>query len=451
MSVTISGGRILKALTVVSAVTVALTGCTGGGTGARHTAGPSGGFKPGVLDRQYSGTTISVLVPSWANMPKPSIAQFTAKTGIKVKQQTLDFNTVHDKIVTAEAAGNSPADVTEMDWTWVSQFAKAQWYLDLSKYLPAGTFTSDVGSSIFQYHGQQVAAPYSLDFRGTAVNLTMLRKAGITSAPTTWQELITAAQAVKSRGIVKYPVALPLSVTEGSATPWYALTRAAGGEVLDADQKPAFTGSNSGGKQALAFIKQLYDSKLIVPGAVNLTDEDVSNQFTSGQAAIILSGSPGILSSAKSDDKSAVKSSDLVFTAVPGPQGPATKLVGLQEGLGIPANASHREAAAEFLYWWQQAAQQVTSYTAPDMGNVPSQNAALAKLVSAHQLLGGQQILDLSAKVGPVFASSAPTWYPQFSNDVASMLQSVAEGHASVDEAISKLASQTKALQANGK
>jgi multiple sugar transport system substrate-binding protein len=314
--------------------------------------------------------------------------------------------------------------------------------------LPAKTISADVGHPIFSAGGRQVAVPYNLDFRGTAFNMTMLRKAGITSPPGTWQELTAAAQALKARGVVHYPVALPLSVTEGSATPWYALTRAAGGQVLDSAQKPAFA---RGGKQALTFIKNLYDSKLIVPGSVNLTDEDISSQFTSGQAAILLSASPGILSSAKSGDKSTVKSDDLLFTAVPGATGAASALIGLQEGLGIPANSKHREAAAQFLYWWQQTGQQVTSYIAPDMGNVPSQSAALARLVSKRQLLGGQQILQLSAKVGPVFAGAAPTWYSQFSTDVASMLQSVAEGHATVDAAISKLTSQANALRASGK
>lgn len=433
---------------VVTALCVAA--CGTGGTGSPAGGGPGTSFKAGVLDKHYSGTTVSVLVPSWAALPKASIAKFTALTGIVVKQQTLDFNTVHDKIVTSEAAGDSPADVTEMDWTWVSQFAKAGWYTDLSKYLPPPTVSTDVGNSIFRYQGKQVAVPYNLDFRGTAVNMTMLNKAGITSVPTTWAEVVAAAQAVKSRGVTAYPVALPLSVTEGAATPWYALTKAAGGEVLDANQGAAFSGKDSAGAKALGFIKSLYSSKLIVPGAISLTDSDVSNQFVAARAAILLSASPGVLSEAKGSDKSKVKSDDLRFVAVPGLNAAAAKLIGLQEGLGIPVKSAHREAAAEFLYWWQQAEQQVTSYSDPNMGNVPSQQAALAKLVSGKSLVGGDDIVTLSHQVGPVFSGPAPTWYSQFSTDVASMLQTVAEGQ-SVDSAISKLASQTKALQASGK
>jgi multiple sugar transport system substrate-binding protein len=452
MSIPVAGRRrhVRTFLALIGSAAVVVA-CGTGGTGSTHASGPQKGFRPGVLDKQYSGTTINVLVPPWAALPAAALATFTGATGIKVKQQTLDFNTVHDKIVTSEAAQTSPADVTEMDWTWVSQFARADWYADLSKYLPTATISNDVGNSIFQYKGAQVAVPYNLDFRGTVVDMTVLNKAGITKPPTSWSEVLAAAQAVRSRGGQANPVALPLSVTEGSATPWYALTKAAGGEVLDADQNAAFAGTDSGGRKALAFIKQLYDGKLIVPGAISLTDQDVVTQFLGGQAAIVLSVGPALLSNAKSNDKSRVSSHDLRFLAVPGPDGPAAKLIGLQEGLGIPARSAHREAAAEFLYWWQQAEQQITSYTDPNMGNVPSQQSALSALVGQQKLLGGNTIVALSKQVGPVFSGPAPTWYSQFSTDVASMLQSVAEGHTSVDAAISKLESQAKALKASGK
>ena len=140
----------------------------------------------------------------------------------------------------------------------------------------------------------------------------------------------------------------------------------------------------------------------------------------------------------------------LAIVAIPGSDAEASKLIGLQEGLGIPAKAAHPEAAAEFMYWWQQAEQQITSYTDPNMGNVPSQQAALTMLVTEKKLIGGDQILKQSGKVGPVFAGAAPTWYSQFSTDVASMLHAVAAGQTSVDSGIKQLSSQTATLASGG-
>lgn len=440
--------RAALATLVIGAV-LSTAACVTVRTGSDYAVGPAPGFVVGALDKRYSGTTIDVLVPSWAALPESSITMFTELTGIRVVQQTLDFNTLHDKIVTAEAAGVSPADVTEMDWTWVAQFGKARWYTDLSKYLPSDTISTDVGNSTFRYGGTQVAVPYNLDFRATAVDMTVLNKVGLTTVPTTWQEVLAAAQAVKGHGAARYPVAMPLSVTEGSAAPWYALTKAAGGEVLDANQDPAFTGAGAAGRNALIFVKKLYDSELIAPGSINLSDQDVTNEFLSGQAPIVLSASPSLLSGVKGDT-SRVANDDVRFIAVPGITSSATRLIGLQEGLGIPANSAHREAAAEFVYWWQQVAQQITSYTNPNMGNLPSQRAALTELATQPNLIDGKDMLALAGQVSSVFPGPAPFWYPQFSTDVAGMLQTVAEGRISTDQAVSKLSSQTEALKANG-
>lgn len=429
----------------LAALSLTLASC-GGSSGATHAATPGPGFTPGSVTQQYSGTTINVLVPSWAALPKSSVAQFTDKTGIKVTQQTLDFDAVHDKIVTAGAAGQSPADVTEVDWTWASQFATAKWYTDLSSYLSAESISSDAGSSLFAVKGQQVAIPYNLDFRGTVVNMTMLKKAGISKPPATWDDLVTAATAIKASGGPQYPVALPLSVTEGSATPWYVLTKAAGGEILDENAAPAFTGSGSAGEQAAAFIKKLWDLKLVDPGSTNLKDQDISNNFITGKAAIVLSGSPGQLGTAKNDDTSTIRNDDVTLIATPGPAGPAQHLVGLQEGLGIPAKSEHREAAAMFVSWWQQQAQQVTSYTTPAMGNIPSQSSALTALADSKKLVGADGILALSKDVGPAFPGGVPTWYPQFSSDVASMLQNVVNGKEEPPAAMTQLGKQAKAL-----
>ena len=79
-------------------------------------------------------------------------------------------------------------------------------------------------------------------------NADHLKKAGIDHAPTTPDELLADAKAVKAKGVVTYPIGLPFSATEGSATAWYLLTKAFGGELFDADGKPLFTAPDSPGK-----------------------------------------------------------------------------------------------------------------------------------------------------------------------------------------------------------
>jgi len=84
-------------------------------------------------------------------------------TGITMDMESLDWNSIHDKIVTAEAGGESPADVVEMDWTWVAQFGAAGWFTPLNDYLTAQQIQDSVGANIFVNGGKQIGLPYNLD------------------------------------------------------------------------------------------------------------------------------------------------------------------------------------------------------------------------------------------------------------------------------------------------
>ena len=70
-----------------------------------------------------SGQEITVMLPDWANVPPEVLADFTAKTGVKVTINVAGFGAIHDKVAVAGAANTPLADVTEFDWTWTGQFA----------------------------------------------------------------------------------------------------------------------------------------------------------------------------------------------------------------------------------------------------------------------------------------------------------------------------------------
>ena len=57
---------------------------------------------------------------------------FEKDTGIHVDLQTLTWDDIRPKLVTALIAGTAPADVTEFDWSWTGQFNAADWYLPLN-------------------------------------------------------------------------------------------------------------------------------------------------------------------------------------------------------------------------------------------------------------------------------------------------------------------------------
>src|SRR6201991_2645447 len=98
-------------------------------------------------DKPLAGSSITVLMPS----PQGATiaADFEAATGIKVDLQTLSWDDIRPKLVSALIAGTTPADVTEFDWSWTGQFAAADWYVDMSSAIDDATKADIKGSSIF--------------------------------------------------------------------------------------------------------------------------------------------------------------------------------------------------------------------------------------------------------------------------------------------------------------
>ncbi|MEU4197147.1 extracellular solute-binding protein [Kribbella sp. NPDC026611] len=404
---------------------------------------PAAGYTAGVLSKEFAGTSVHVLMPPWAKLPKSVITGFTERTGIEVKWETLDYDQLHDKIVAMQAAGTAPADILEMDGGWVGQFGAAGWDTDLRNYLGPETPHDAVGAKAFSYQDQQIGVPYSLDFRGSAFNMTMLSKTGITTVPRTYAEVIAAAKAVKKAGLAKYPVGFPLVISDGSAAAWYSLLRSSGGQILGADGRAALTDGSSA-LDSLQFLRTLHHEGLLDPGSVQLDDGKVDSAFAAGQSAIVLAESPGALTTYASPKDSRIAKDQVVFAHTPGPKGTDGPSLGVQEALSIPKASKHKEAAAMFITWWLQARNQAAAYTDPDGGGgyIPANRAALEDVVQQGKLKGGQQIIDLLDSIEPVIVNGPPTWFAKFNREAASMVQNVAVGNVEPQKGLDDLQAQ---------
>jgi multiple sugar transport system substrate-binding protein len=436
--------RALLSVGFISGLTIVLSGCGSGGAGNSQNrtntnqAATTGGT---------SGTTITVLLPPWGQMPQSSLAQFTKSTGIKVNLETMSWDGIHQKIVTSEAAHVSPADVTEFDWSWVGQFGQAGWYTPLNTYVSSNALKNNLAASIFTVNGNLLAMPYSLDYRVFILNMTDFKKAGINTVPNTWAEVIADAKQIKAKGVVKYPIALPMSVTEGSSTPWYELIKSVHGELFSQNWTPQFVNPSSAGAQALQFEKELYDQKLVPPGEVSLTDVQNGDLFKAGQAAILVDGGPGGMAAYFDPKTSKISKDNIMMMAPPGNTAGQSGTFGLPEGLGIPTLSTHKAAAAEFINWWMQTPQQTTAYENANMGDLPTEKYALQQLTDDKKLVDGQDIMKSISSIKPLFPQGTPSWYPQFSNAVGTMIQAVIEGKQQIGPALQSLAQQAKSFQ----
>jgi multiple sugar transport system substrate-binding protein len=385
-----------------------------------------------------TGETITVLLPPWATLPKDMTDRFTKQTGVQLNLQTLGWDEIRTKIITASIAGSSPADVTEIDWSWVGQFGAAGWYANLAKSVDAATTADMPATSIFTYDKNLIGVPYNNDFRLLIFNRDHLKKAGVEQPPKTLAELLADATTIKAKGIVKYPIALPLSATEGTATAWYLLTKAFGGDLFDANLNPLFVSPDSPGYKALAWEINALKAGLIDPASTGLKDVEVQELFKGGQASFDVAGWAGNLAVYTDPSKSKVAAS-VEGALMPTVSG-KTRTFGLPEAVGIPAASTHKKAAETFIRWFVAPENQLESYTA--LGNLPTRTSVLKTLDAQGKLASGKVLLAQAAVVEPLFKQGTPAWYPEFSSAVSTAINQAAKGQLTVDAAIKQIAAQ---------
>lgn len=387
---------------------------------------------------------IDVLLPPWTNISQDMLDEFHDETGISVKVQTLGWDEIHDKIVISAAAGIAPADVTEFDWSWVGQFGEAEWYEDLSSYISDDIWDDTPTKDIFKYDNKYLGMPYFNDFRVTYVNKKYFDEAGL-DLPENMNDLLSAAEKMKADGIIEYPIGLPLSATEGAATPWYLLTKAYGGELFNENFEPTFISSDSAGYKAMEFIIKGYKEKEIIDSsAVGIKDTDVIENFKNGDYAVDLAGWSGNLSLYQNEEESKIAES-IELISVPGVNG-NSRTFGLVGGLGIPSQSKNKKEAAEFIKWLIQPEQTKRLYK--EFGVLPNRNSVLKSLHEDGDLFGGEEILKIVPTVEPLFKQGTPPWYPEFSTDVATTINQMAKGSISIDEGLQHIADNVIKLQA---
>ena len=186
------------------------------------------------------------------------------------------------------------------------------------------------------------------------------------------------------------------------------------------------------------------DKGFVSPGAVSLTDTQSDNPYTSGSAAVTLSGGPDEMVVANDPSQSKV-AGDAAFMLVPGGTRPGATF-GLPEGLGVMSLTSeHPDASFAFLNWWEQQDTQLALQKTT--GLLPCSTDAVQTLVDQGKLVGGDAINQELQHVAPLFPQGAPPWYTDFSTKAAALINAAASGDLSVQDALNQLATRLRQLQ----
>ncbi|WP_223623936.1 ABC transporter substrate-binding protein [Microbacterium sp. EST19A] len=323
----------LRVLSVVATAALAVTvaGCASGDSGGGDGDGP----EPVVMWGSWSGDQVDQL--------EEQAARFNESQD-EYEVSYVPQELVEEKLLTALAGGQVP-DVVLWDRYQTSLYAPKGALAPIDEFVEK----DDIDTSMFYEPalGEMTVddtlygLPLLVDNRSLLYNKTLLADAGV-EAPTNWDELKTAAEALAVSDGGKLSQA-GIDLSDPGLFNMYLAQ--AGGQLLNDDQtKTAYNSPE--GIEVLEFWKSLLDADVYEQGF-----GDTGDSFAESKTAMKLDG-PWALSTLDKVD-------GLEYGVVPPPAGPNGDTGAYMGGFGlvIPEGAKNAEGAWEFMKWWTTEAE----------------------------------------------------------------------------------------------
>lgn len=211
-----------------------------------------------------------------------------AHPGVRIEATYVAYDALHDKLVTSISPARPAYDIVLVDDIWFPKFAEAGWLLDVTDRIPA-EMRRDVFPAawdIVTYKGRQWGLPWLLDQKYFFYNADILKQAGLTEPPATWEELVEQARVIKQKGLVEYPIVWSWAQIEALICDWVTLLYGNGGEFFDAAGNPRF--NSPAGVEVLEWMVRTLRDGITNPASLSSGEEEVRNVFSQGKAAFAL-------------------------------------------------------------------------------------------------------------------------------------------------------------------
>ena len=349
-----------------------------GGTGASAGTGASSAPVSGELTvwaMGNEGTKLKILADAFTK----------ENPDVKVSVTPVAWAQAVAKLQTAIAGGTTP-DVSQMGTDMMGQFGATGAFetvpadIDKSAYFESAWNTNIVDGAV-------VGVPWYVETRLLYYRKDIAEKAGITTAPATWDDLKTMAKAMQEKGGAKYGISLGTKNWQE----YFPFLWSNGGDVVDANGKPVLNSPQA--VEALTFYKSFFTEGL-TPKSVP-EGFDITPAFVTGDYPMFFSG-PWHLSLIKEaggadfTDKWAIASMPKKTTA--------TSFVG-GSNVVVYKNSKNKDAAWAFVKFLSDPKTQALWYTT--VTDLPAVQAAWedpALAADPNVKMFGEQLKDTKAQ-----------------------------------------------------
>ncbi len=269
-------------------------------------------------------------------------------SGRRVRVSFLEYEAMYEAIVASSAGESAAYDVVLTDLIWIADFVKRK----LIEPVPASyareirSGVSDEISSAFTYRGELWSFPFLANMQLLFANRDILDEAGVKEVPSGLRELVAAAETVKRKGLLKYPLFDSWKTQEVLVCEFTWMTGAFGGSLSGPDGRPKVNGEAS--KRALEFMVSLLDRGLMNPYSLESDELFASEVFLNGDAAFTTNWT-FLLRFLKAFPYSKAR---MVVAPIPvfDPRnGPAESTVSGFQGLSVARNSGKKKEAWDFI------------------------------------------------------------------------------------------------------
>jgi putative chitobiose transport system substrate-binding protein len=346
------------------------------------------------------------LQPKFTDYFQKAIAQFEqANPGLKVNWVDVPWSGMESKILAAMQAKTAP-DVVNLNPDFASQLAAKNAWLELDG--KVGEASKDYVPGMWKANGlggKTFGLPWYITTNITIYNQDLLKKAGLTAAPKTYQELAVAAKQIKEK-TGKYAFFVTL-LAEDANDVLESLVQM-GVNLVDAEGKAAFNSAE--GKAAFQYWVDLYKQNLLPKEALTQGHKQGVQLYQAGETAMLFAGAPAVNDIAKNAPTIAK-----VSAIAPQIAGPNNKIGAAVMNLVVPRTTKNAEGAVKFALFVTNAANQLAFANSSD--TLPSQTRAIAdyqaglakgektplaqgKIVSASQLARAEVLIPPMQDLG---------------------------------------------------
>lgn len=344
----------MVAALAVSALGIGLTACSG------DDSSDSGGGSGEGTTLTYWASNQGTSLDNDKQVLTPVLNKFTQDTGIKVNLEVIGWNDLQTRIQTAITSGQAP-DVVNIGNTWAASLQATGAFMpfddDAMKAIGGKDKFVETALATGGKEGEDVTSVpvYGLAY-GLYYNKAMFAAAGL-QPPTTWEEMVSAAQKLTNPAKKQYG----MSLAAGSYTEnvHFAFINAAqnGAEWFDKDGKPTFTGDGNV-QGVLRYLDLMQKDKVANTSNAQYDNGTKSvNDFATKKVAMVLNQN----NAGNSITANGMKSSEYGVVAFPAPAGGqpvASHVAGIN--LSIFKNTKNKDAALKFVNYMTAADTQKT-------------------------------------------------------------------------------------------